>query len=92
MTESVYSKYAKFILNEIKPRAKRNKLSLCDLIPSDVAFHLFCLEIGGKITRRQTREFLDYIVAAKVDSYYEQTDNIKWVIEKMISTEVKIVT
>jgi hypothetical protein len=55
-------KYSKFILNEIKPRADKLNKSLADFIPSAGALHLFMLEQEGKTHRKQTREFLDYVM------------------------------
>jgi hypothetical protein len=58
----ISTKYAKFILNEIRPRADKLNKSLGDFIPSAGALHLFMLEQEGKTHRKQTREFLDYVM------------------------------
>jgi hypothetical protein len=55
-------KYAKFILNEIKPRADKSNKSMADFIPATAAFYIFMLEQRGKTFRKQTREALDFLI------------------------------
>ena len=56
------SKYAKFILNEIKPRADKLNKSMADYIQSTAAYYIFMLEKMGKTFRKQTREALDFLM------------------------------
>jgi len=56
------SKYAKFILNEIKPRADKMNCSMVDFIPATAAYYIFLLEQQGKTFRKQTREALDFLM------------------------------
>jgi hypothetical protein len=56
------SKYAKFILNEIKPRADKMNCSMVDFIPATAAYYIFLLEQTGKTFRKQTREALDFLM------------------------------
>jgi hypothetical protein len=56
------SKYAKFILNEIKPRADKLLKPMEDFIPATAAFYIFLLEQQGKTFRKQTREALDFLM------------------------------
>lgn len=55
------TKYAKFIINEINPRAERVNKSMNDFLPSALAFNLIKLEQQGLTFRKQTREVLDYL-------------------------------
>ena len=55
-------KYAKFVLNEIKPRADKLNKSMADYIPSTAAYYIFLLEQQGKTFRKQTREALDFLM------------------------------
>lgn len=55
-------KYAKFILNEIKPRADKLNKSMTDYIPATAAYYIFMLEQQGKTFRKQTREALDFLI------------------------------
>ena len=55
------TKYAKFVINEIKPRAERVNKSMSDFLPSPLAFALIKLEQQGLTFRKQTREVLDYL-------------------------------
>jgi hypothetical protein len=56
------SKYAKFVLNEIKPRADKLNKSITEFIPATAAFYIFLLEQQGKTFRKQTREALDFLM------------------------------
>jgi hypothetical protein len=56
-----YKAFAKFIINEIKPRAERVNKSMNDFLPSPLAFNLIKLEQHGYTFRKQTREVLDYL-------------------------------
>jgi len=56
------SKYAKFILNEIKPRADKLNKSMTEFIPATASFYIFLLEQQGKTFRKQTREALDFLM------------------------------
>jgi hypothetical protein len=56
-----YKAFAKFIINEIKPRAERVNKSMNDFLPSLLAFNLIKLEQQGLTFRKQTREVLDYL-------------------------------
>jgi hypothetical protein len=55
-------KYAKFILNEIKPRADKMNKPMNEFIPSTASFYIFLLEQQGKTFRKQTREALDFLM------------------------------
>ena len=55
-------KYAKFILNEIKPRADKMNCPMNEFIPATAAFYIFMLEQMGKTFRKQTREALDFLM------------------------------
>ena len=55
-------KYAKFILNEIKPRADKMNCSMVDFIPATAAYYIFLLEQQGLTFRKQTREALDFLM------------------------------
>jgi hypothetical protein len=56
------SKYAKFILNEIKPRADKLNKPMTEFIPATASFYIFLLEQQGKTFRKQTREALDFLM------------------------------
>jgi hypothetical protein len=56
------SKYAKFILNEIKPRADKLNKTMNEFIPATASFYIFLLEQQGKTFRKQTREALDFLM------------------------------
>jgi predicted component of type VI protein secretion system len=56
-----YKAFAKFITNEIKPRAELVNKSMNDFLPSAIAFNLIKLEQQGLTFRKQTREVLDYL-------------------------------
>jgi hypothetical protein len=56
------SKYAKFVLNEIKPRADKLNKSMTEFIPATASFYIFLLEQQGKTFRKQTREALDFLM------------------------------
>ena len=56
------TKYAKFVINEIVPRAKKMKTSPEDFIPPSAAALIFRLELQGLTYRKHTREFLDYLL------------------------------
>lgn len=56
------SKYAKFILNEIKPRADKLFKPMNEFIPATAAYYIFLLEQQGKTFRKQTREALDFLM------------------------------
>lgn len=62
---NLHTKYAKFIVNELMPRAKRLNIELAAFIPAYVSFPLFYLEYSGKTTRIETRQFLDVITNIK---------------------------
>ena len=55
-------KYAKFILNEIKPRADKLNKPMNEFIPATAAFYIFMLEQMGETFRKQTREALDFLM------------------------------
>ena len=55
-------KYAKFILNEIKPRADKMNKTMTEFIPATASFYIFLLEQQGKTFRKQTREALDFLM------------------------------
>jgi hypothetical protein len=55
-------KYAKFVLNEIKPRADKLNKSMADYIPATAAYYIFLLEQQDKTFRKQTREALDFLM------------------------------
>ena len=57
-----YSKYAKFITNEIKPRADKMNKTMTEFIPATASFYIFLLEQQGKTFRKQTREALDFLM------------------------------
>ena len=57
-----YKAFAKFIINEIKPRAERVNKSMNDFLPSPLAFNLIKLEQQSLTFRKQTREVLDYLI------------------------------
>lgn len=57
-----YSKYAKFITNEIKPRADKLNKPMNEFIPATASFYIFLLEQQGKTFRKQTREALDFLM------------------------------
>ena len=56
------SKYAKFILNEINPRADKMNKTMTVFIPATASFYIFLLEQQGKTFRKQTREALDFLM------------------------------
>ena len=57
-----YIAFAKFMINEIKPRAERVNKSMSAFLPSPLAFALIKLEQQGYTYRKQTREVLDYLI------------------------------
>ena len=58
----VNRKYAKFILNEIKPRADKLFKPMDEFLPATAAYYIFLLEEQGKTFRKQTREALDFLM------------------------------
>jgi len=55
-------KYAKFILNEIKPRADKLLKPMDEFLPATAAYYIFLLEQQGLTFRKQTREALDFLM------------------------------
>jgi hypothetical protein len=70
------SKYAKFVLNEVKPRADKLNKSIADFIPATAAFYIFMLEQQDKTFRKQTREALDFLMDPTDKSPNETTMKI----------------
>ena len=56
------TKYAKFVLNELIPRAKKLNIPLDDFLPPQLAALVFSLELKGLTFRTHTRDFLNYLV------------------------------
>ena len=58
----ISTKYAKFVLNELMPRAKKLDIRLDDFLPPQLAALIFSLELKGLTYRTHTRDFLNYLV------------------------------
>lgn len=80
----LFSKYAKFLLNELNHRANKRKVDLEAVLPPDIAMHLFYIESICKIYRKQTREFLDFIFSDST----KMSDTVLTVFTAMLNTEV----
>lgn len=51
-----------FLMNELKPRARKLGVEVNVFMPHQIAAGLICAEMEGIVTRKQTREYLDQVV------------------------------
>lgn len=76
MNSDFNQKAAKFIINEVLPRAKKKDCSIEEILPHCITHKLINFELEGITFRAQTREFLDHY-------FYEKnshSDNSKFVL------------
>lgn len=89
---NIYSKYAKFIVNELMPRSKKAGISLDDFIPSVVAFQLIVLEQIQRTTRHQTREFLAHLLDVQLNVKSQPNEASLYIIEQLMTTKMKLIS
>lgn len=87
MNDAIYSKYAKFIINEIKPRAKKINGDLDTFLPSKFAFYILSLEHKGLFTRYETRQFLDYLVKLRTEPDPYPNEQVLRVLKIVLTSE-----
>lgn len=74
--ETIHSRIAKFIINEVLPRSNKLKVKPAEFLDPSVGTLLVQFEQEGLTFRKQTREFLDYFIQRMTDPSLEPSDNV----------------